>query len=66
MGFGCVDNTAPTATTTTTRRPTIGPVTASCHRHGSYFVNNECHTHPTNKACGETVWAHTNDLQYLF
>ncbi len=58
---------APTTTTqapTTTSRP-VGPVTATCHRHGSHFVNNECHTHPTNKACGETVWVHTGDLSNL-
>ena len=59
--------TAPPTTTqapTTTSRP-VGPVTATCHRHGSHFVNNECHTHPTNKACGETVWVHTGDLSNL-
>ena len=54
-----------TTTTTTTRPPVVRPVTATCHRHGSYFVNNECHTHPTNKACDETVWVHTHDLQNL-
>ena len=61
---------APPTTTTTTQAPTtmsrpVGPVTATCHRHGSHFVNNECHTHPTNKACGETVWVHTGDLSNL-
>ncbi len=70
-GYGaCIATTPPppppppTTTTTTTTKP-VGPVTASCHRHGSHFVNNECHTHPTNKACGETVWVHTGDLSNL-
>ncbi len=69
-GYGaCIATTPPpptttTTTTTTTTKP-VGPVTASCHRHGSHFVNNECHTHPTNKACGQTVWVHTGDLSNL-
>ena len=31
------------------------------HPHGSYFVNGECHSHPSEdeKECGETVWVHT-------
>ena len=29
------------------------------HSHGSFFTNNECHTHPQDKDCGETVWQHT-------
>ncbi len=61
----CLYPTTTTTTTTTTPPPVVRPVTATCHRHGSYFVNNECHTHPTNKACDETVWVHTHNLQNL-
>ena len=57
--------TTTTTTTTTTQPPVVRPITATCHRHGSHFVNNECHTHPTNKACDETVWVHTHNLQNL-
>ena len=31
------------------------------HSHGSYFPNKECHTHPQEKDCGETIWQHTGD-----
>ncbi len=58
-----VCETAPTTTTTTTAP--VRPVSGTCHAHGSDFVNNECHTHPTDKACGETVWVHTGDLSRL-
>ena len=69
-GYFCDYYLPTTTTTTTTTAPTttsrpVGPVTATCHRHGSHFVNNECHSHPTNKACGETVWVHTGDLSNL-
>ena len=61
-GYHCVNKTT---TTTTTQPPVVQPVSATCHRHGSYFVNNECHTHPTDNACGQSVWVHTGKLQNL-
>ena len=63
-----VCKTAPPPTTTTTTTTTTAPVrrvSETCHAHGSHYVNNECHTHPTDKACGETVWVHTGDLSNL-
>ena len=56
-------STAPKTVLTT--QPTT-PAQPSCpagqeggHTHGSYFANGECHSHPQDKPCGETVWQHT-------
>ena len=36
-----------------------GNLEVTPHSHGSFFTNKECHTHPQDKDCGETVWQHT-------